>query len=504
MPDPAFNPGLLADPQDYLKAQRQQLLGQALTQFAFSPSQPTNPGPMASRVSILSPLARALGGRMAANAMNGAATSQIAMANALRNMQMQALNVGGNATPDASAAPIASAGAASGTNQYARAQMMGQLGIDPEVIKNYLANQSPTEPIKTAVQAGAPLNAVANKQFGIEMRPGAALKLPDGSMIRNPNLSQNLEGDYQDGNLVGVHAAPGAASALQNLEYAEERGKTLGGVVKVPTASGGEMVGLGDEVFGGTKRPSYFPSTSRSTPADDGKLAGMPKLVISNASGSSPGIYDQKFFEHAAAKRAELSEKYGTAADLANQRNTLNMTALKSLSGAETGPASEFLTHMRGYLVESGLASQEQASKLNNTQELNKVLGQKAIRDGKDMFGSRYTQSEVGLMMNQLNPSTKMSHAVIKELTTQAMIKDAYEQTRANDYGEYIQRGGDPMRFESWYPTHHSLQTFANRVRPQIEAQVNAAIGESGAPISKTIDGVEYHQVGGQWLPVKK
>lgn len=162
------------------------------------------------------------------------------------------------------------------------------------------------------------------------------------------------------------------------------------------------------------------------------------------------------------------------AADNGNNRLQLNADAARSLPNAATGPGADWLNEGRKYLVQAGLASPEQAQKVVDTTTLNKDLTQNALQSGKLMFGSKYTESEVGLMLTKANASGQMTPQAIHELLLQDNLRSQYAIQKQKDYEQFTSQGGDPRKFDGWYNTNYSLQRFATQNRGAADAALKA------------------------------
>ena len=68
---------------------------------------------------------------------------------------------------------------------------------------------------------------------------------------------------------------------------------------------------------------------------------------------------------------------------------------------------------------------------------------------------------EVKLQSEEMSPSSQMTRDAIASLMRQNDVRNLYGQARAQDYGLYMQRGGNPLRFESWYATNFPITGFA-------------------------------------------
>jgi hypothetical protein len=209
------------------------------------------------------------------------------------------------------------------------------------------------------------------------------------------------------------------------------------------------------------------PPSARTPPPSaapgQGWLANIPKLQVPSTPGSTTDAFHQKLLTDAAARHSELTEKFGNEADLADQKMQYNAQAMKYLAGAETGPSSNWLTEHRANLKEWGVPDSliPGSGTVTDTMELNKNLKQSALQGARSIFGSRMTQMEVKLQHDELSPSTSMTKDAIASLIQQDNIKAGYAKQRANDYGQYVQSGGDPMQFERYYASKRPLTRFA-------------------------------------------
>jgi len=312
-------------------------------------------------------------------------------------------------------------------------------------------------------------------------------KLPVGSQ---PVMGAN-------GLPTGVQQLPGAAGAIEAAQEAESLGKTRGQYNVLPTGGGGStVIPPGGGAIGRPAprvgQPSAAPA---SAPAPPG-FEGMPKLPVSSALGA-PDAYTEGRLKAAGTKDAELASKYGSEADLADQKLQYNTDARKLLDTAELGPNSEWLTENRAKLAEWGVPENliPGSGKVTDTMELNKYLKQSALQGARQIFGSRMTQMEVRLQHEELSPSTSMTRDAIASLMRTDDIKQQYAKQRAADYGAYQAAGGDPLRFESWYAKTHPLTEFAKKAAVETPATPTAATPK----VTRQIGGKTYYQQNGKW-----
>lgn len=349
--------------------------------------------------------------------------------------------------------------------------------------------------------------AAFSKGNAIESRPGGDTAIPDGKggyiHIRNPSLATGEVPVFDaQGNIIGTRMLPGHVedqAALTGAETAARLGNTPteipmgGGVTKYgypgdvigpapanrapPTnaATGGPQ-GITPpgpaprgRYFGAPPAPSMPPAPGpggappASAPPSEPWLVGVPKLAVPNTPGQTTDTFHQTLLKDAAARHSALTDQFGKEADLADQKMQYNAQALKYLKTAEVGPSSGWLTEHRANLKEWGVpdALIPGVGKTTDTMELNKNLKQSALQGARAIFGSRMTQMEVKLQHDELSPSTSMTKDAIGSLIQQDNIKAGYAKQRANDYGQYVQAGGDPMQFERYYATKRPLSRYA-------------------------------------------
>lgn len=340
-------------------------------------------------------------------------------------------------------------------------KMLRAAGIDPSSAEGQTALQG-------AVSKANYIAPIEEREGSIERdaRSNAVIGVNPKTDTGVINLYDN-QGRYQ-----GQSLAPGAAEAIRGSEQAAQTGKTQGQYNVLPNAGGGSTV----IPPGGTPSASAVSSTSSGRQAPkvgqpSTSLAGtpagwedMPKLPIGSNLGA-PNAFQEGRLKAAGSKDAELSSQYGKEADLADQKLQYNTDARKVIGGAEIGPSSEWLTENRAKLLEWGVPESlvPGSGKVTNTMELNKVLKQSALQGARQIFGSRMTQMEVRLQHEELSPSTSMTKDAILSLMHQDDIKQRYAKQRADDYGKYVQSGGDPLRFESWYAKNFPLTKFAQK-----------------------------------------
>jgi hypothetical protein len=189
----------------------------------------------------------------------------------------------------------------------------------------------------------------------------------------------------------------------------------------------------------------------------------IPKLQIPNTPGQTTDTYHQTLLTNAAAKAKELSDQFGNESVLANQQLQYNNQAAQALPSAEVGPLSEWLTTNRAKLLQLGVPASviPESGTVTPTLELNKYLKNAALQGAKQLYGARMTQNEVRLQTEEMSPSASMTRDAIQSLIQQNNMQSRYLLQRGKDFQQYMQRGGDPSQFESWYSNARPLSRYA-------------------------------------------
>lgn len=315
-------------------------------------------------------------------------------------------------------------------------------------------------------------------------------------LFGQPDVSHNVQLAPDGSGGVSAAPIPGNAGAQAQLTGAQTGAKEANTLGTLPTAGGGSRIGwlgslLGPPPSAQAAPPMGLPASAQPPPAaaapvvtapsaapappapkpyfqgtqpnsSQGPWANIPKLPVSSSLGA-PDLLTKGVLEQAGKKHAELSDQYGTQADLADQKLQYNNEARKALNSAEVGPSSEWLTENRARLKEWGVPDSlvPGSGTITPTMELNKNLKQSALQGARAIFGSRMTQMEVRLQHEELSPSTSMTKDAISSLMQQDDIKQMYAKQRAEDYAKYFEHGGNPQRFESWYSKTYPLTRFA-------------------------------------------
>jgi hypothetical protein len=374
----------------------------------------------------------------------------------------------------------------------------------------------------------------------LELRAGgeAGIPMPDGTIkwIKVPSL---LPGeDYQrdaQGNIISAGLLPGHAAAAEAAAGAAEQGKVTHQINTLPTTGGGNMpvYGVPASIPGSPNAPAphavapppgaapgaapYQPKLPAVAPPSP---AAPPNAREPTPPGVTPGIWSKvptrpnttgfgvdPYVEHKvgkmADKDAELSDKYGSEADLADQRIAFNNEALKVLGGSNTGPLSEQINHLAAKAHELGINAPwiPDEATVNNSAELKKFLLRNPLLSLKPTFGGRPAASEFQVLANDASPSPQMLSGAISRLVQLDTQAAGFSKQRATDYGYYHDHlHGDPQRFESYYANRVPFAKWLNDNPNGRAGEAHVEAGASKDEKTAVVDGVTYAKRNGQWV----
>lgn len=393
-----------------------------------------------------------------------------------------------------------------GESEYGKGVVLPQLMGSPEWQTALRANGG------DAQAAQAALKAELTKKGTLERRSGGEADIPDPTApggfrtVRTPNMPAGF--DYErdaQGNISGAHPIPGMIPGQQALATATETGKNQGDIHTIPTAGGGTKVQFGiGGIPGAPAQPgapkSYFPQQNGADTSATGHEAppgvtpgiwrGTPMRPNTQGGyGEDPYLKGQ--IGGMVKKNDELSDKYGSESDLADQRIAFNNEALKVLGGSLTGPLSEKMTDMASKAHElfgDHLPSWIPDTKtINNSTELKKFLLRNPLLSLKPTFGGRPAASEFQVLANDASPSPKMLQGSIERLVQLDNQAAGFSKQRAADYGFYHdQVKGNPLRFESWYSNKVPFAKWLdeNPLGRPGEARVSSSAAPSGIALT--------------------
>lgn len=188
--------------------------------------------------------------------------------------------------------------------------------------------------------------------------------------------------------------------------------------------------------------------------------AWLPKIPTPQGVGQS--VISKGLDEQRAVKAKALSDQFGQESEVAGQRIAMNNQALDLVDHADTGWLANNISQFRGVLGSLGV--QSAADKAATDQILGKDLISTALTKGKQLFGARFTQSEVGMMLSRASPSPEMQKVAIKFLLQTDNAMQGYNIQRGVDFTDAMAHGGDPLYFSPAYAQHKPLTQALNSV----------------------------------------
>lgn len=336
----------------------------------------------------------------------------------------------------------------------------------------------------------AVLDAKIKNDATLLYRSGQTGVGPDGNIFTAPDTDKGIGITWHNGQPSAyaiTNAAPIAAAqagAVKGAEAAAQypwqaalethRGNVdaathtvdvtlpTGAVVPVPRAAiiNGQLpANLGAPPVGAPPAAPAAPATG----AQPDPFEGMPMLP--QPTGIGQGTYQKGLQEGAAKLSDKLGEDYTTRSEAANQRLQSLNDAMNVLPEANTGALALKKAAIQNFLQSNiGISPAALKPLLGGTSaataELNKYLVNAGLQSARGIYGNRMTQNEVQLQLNQASPGVEMVPAAIKTLIATEQAKANYEIKKAQDYQQYLRKGGDPVGFEGWYSSRHPLADF--------------------------------------------
>lgn len=353
------------------------------------------------------------------------------------------------------------------------------------MVPNYLSNLSKIGGTQAA-NAGLKMTAEEAAKF-----PGKVEMVTMANGAKVPQLLSGVVGNpYQQGNTPAVPAQqnrgaqfglqPGAQMPPQSVMDAQQA----------------------RQPFEATQAPGQQPQFNPNPGQSQGQANPWATVPMRNQpQGIGQSTFDQHMAEQQAKSTQELAQKFGQQAQEANQRIAINNQALGLVGQATTGTGAAMIGDVKNFLVSRlGIPESDFQESPSATAALQKDLVQAATAKAKQQFGSRITQSEVNLMLQRGSPGVDMPKAAINYLIQSDNLGAKYAIDQGNNFGHYMQIGGDPLQFEAWH-----AQAF-----PQTNALSQAKLNVSGIPkanqqqenssISKQIGGQTYVKINGNWF----
>nr|WP_294525732.1 hypothetical protein [uncultured Rhodopila sp.] len=383
------------------------------------------------------------------------------------------------------------------------------------------------------------MKAEALKKGLVELRSGGEVGIPDGQggfhWVRSPNLPPGMDFSRDSsGNPSAAFNIPGLAPALAQQHQAVAQGTAQGSIHEFQTPGGGSTYSFGlppglpgapRNYFGpgaglsgtGAAPPGSGPQTgpassgaghvvTQAPPTPAGVTPGIWKgaPVRPNPSGLGEDPYQKELVAGMAKKNDELSDKYGSEADLADQRIAFNNEALKVLNSSETGPLSAALLKLGAKASELGVSVPwiPDAKTVNDSAELKKFLLRNPLLSLKPTFGGRPAASEFQILANDASPSPEMLKGAISRLVQLDNQAAGFSKQRSTDYGYYHdQLQGNPQRFESWYANRVPFAKWLDtHPAAQFGPAAAAPAGKATPIATATVNGKTAHKYAdGHW-----
>jgi hypothetical protein len=165
------------------------------------------------------------------------------------------------------------------------------------------------------------------------------------------------------------------------------------------------------------------------------------------------------------ARKALLQDSQDATTTASQSLTYLNAAkAIMDNKGANVGAYG-------GLVAQASRLLPGQSVDATNYQEVAKYLGNAALANAKAVYGQRMTQSEVGLQLNELSPSTKMTPQAITNLINANARSAQYTIDSAQRTRAYLATGGDPQQFGSWNQAYYPREKIVNAA-PQTAAPV--------------------------------
>lgn len=116
-----------------------------------------------------------------------------------------------------------------------------------------------------------------------------------------------------------------------------------------------------------------------------------------------------------------------------------------------------------------------------NYQEVAKYLSNAALQNARALYGSRMTQTEVKLQLEQMNPHTTMTDKAIRDLIDENLRNSQYTVQMARRAKLYLHAGNDPQYYYDWNEQYWPQEDVVNS-----QSNSNApALSKSAAPASQ-------------------
>jgi hypothetical protein len=269
-----------------------------------------------------------------------------------------------------------------------------------------------------------------------------------------------------------VSLAPGAAQALGTRAAVESVGRAAGETVPV-TAPDGTITQIPKSAIVGSAGvgPGSAPIRAPQPPVNVPTNAGSSSLAAARSADPvlTKALSDPEF------KLPVLRVGSSVAPAVIEARTTLQKDSQDATSAASQ--ALQYLTAAKQIMNSKGAPVvgffgpvANEVSRVfgggpnaTNYQEVAKYLGNAALSNARQIYGSRMTQSEVRLQLNDLSPSVKMTAGAINNLLDNNIRSAQYTIDSAGRVRKYLAASNDPQVFAEWNQQYYPREQIVNQ-----------------------------------------
>ncbi len=291
---------------------------------------------------------------------------------------------------------------------------------------------------------------------------------PDGSVTTEPLWKANGSGSLQQWMLrtaarQGAYAPGGAGS---NMAIAQS-GRAAAAVQARQQAQPQQPPGAAAPVAAADDHPVLQKALADPT---------FRQPAFSGPAGTGPSTV-------AKAEQAEIGKSYGTLYDEGAQTLDAAKSQLTYLRAAQkvlNDPKTTDFTTLG--LPGSAIAEVNRlwgsgGNAATRRQEIVKYLSNAALQNARQLYGSRMTQTEVKLQLEQMNPNAHMTPKALNNLLQEQLRIAQYYQKEGQYVHPYLQATNNPLAYYQWFQQYWPMQKVANG-----EANPNAGSSPAATP----------------------
>ena len=354
------------------------------------------------------------------------------------------------ATKDTNPALAASAAATADAYQQFtgdEAKVLNGVQLNGRTMEPYIGTQAQRLSPEAYTTLASSLRQLDTVPAGDPNDPDKTIQVPHYKRIGYDSVAQAIAGLVPS----GTPDVPGAAAAVPT------------GARPTPVAAAAPRNVAPSAAPRGaqsTESPVAPPPTSVLPAPVAVKAFADPKFFPArapNQPGTTFGASTKITAEAAAKRRAELQD---VASDTSASAGAAMQYALaaKKILDSKGAPVTGFYGPLAKAI--SAVAGTANAS---NYEEVSKQLGNLAIQAGKGNFPNA-TQKEVGLQFEQLSPATTQQGPALRRLVDETIRINQYALDSAKLATDYIDKGGNVMRFGEWNQQYHPRADAVNTV----------------------------------------